>query len=123
MNRKTVVLLFILLNVGLLAHGRTRDSLDWGSIDITTPRAKTRIFPANYVEEIGKHDATLVAINMRLGGIDDKLTSIQGKLDNDVMPTIYVMNFFKWILGLMLGAIVVAWVNNWMRSKTSQVTH
>jgi hypothetical protein len=81
-------------------------------IVLTQQTAQSQLFSANDLHQLWSHDATLRAIDLRLAGIDDKLKGIQGTLDNDVLPTIHVFNFLKWLFALIVAAIVGAAVNN-----------
>ncbi len=71
-------------------------------------------------DDIGRlyaQGATIEAINFRLNSIDDNLKGIRTQLDNDVMPTIHVMDFFKWFFALVVAAIIGAAANNLFKTK------
>lgn len=82
-----------------------------------TDNSSSSIFSHNYLLELGNHDATLHAIDVRLKGMDEKLGGIQTTLDKDVLPTIHVFDFIKWLFALGVAAAVGAWVNSIMKSK------
>jgi hypothetical protein len=81
------------------------------------PSTQYQVVSAEDIKQLATQGAAIDAINFRLGSIDDNLKGIRTKLDNDVMPTIHVMDFFKWFFALIVAAIVGAAVNNYAKSK------
>jgi len=86
-------------------------------VNITQPNPQAQVFPAEYLQELGNHDATLRAIDSRLGGIDTKLTYIQKKMGDDIMPTIYVMKFLQWLFALIAATLIGVVVNNLLKNR------
>lgn len=101
-----------------VAIGNGRDRGPEQPLNITSHTRESSIFSNEYLMELGNHDATLHAINQRLSGMDEKLGAIQVTLDRDVMPTIHIFDFIKWLLALVIAAVIGAWVNSLKRSKT-----
>jgi hypothetical protein len=68
------------------------------------------------IKTLAAHGVSLDAIKEHLDKIDKDLDKIHTTLDKDVLPTIYVMDFFKWLFGALIiaiiGAIVGVIVNN-----------
>jgi hypothetical protein len=82
---------------------------------VTSPQ--NEVVSAEDIKQIAKQGATLDAINLRLNAIDDNVKGIRTSLDNDVMPTIHVMDFFKWLLGSIIVAIIGIAFNDWWKNR------
>ena len=78
---------------------------------------QNQVVSADDIKQLAANGATLEAINGRLTAIDDKLNKIQTTLDKDVLPTIYVMDFFKWLFGALVVAIITVSVNNRLTNR------
>ena len=65
------------------------------------------------VKKLAAQGATLDGMKLRLDEIAmQNLEKIHTVLENDVMPTIYIMTFFKWLLSLIIAAIIGAAANS-----------
>ena len=94
-----------------------RDREPHQPITLTEHKPETEVFSQAYLVQLGNHDATLRAIEGRLKAMDDKLTVIQTTLDRDVLPTIHVFDFLKWLIALIIAAAVGGGVSGWFRNK------
>jgi hypothetical protein len=75
------------------------------------------VFSQEDLREVAKQGATLQQMEIRLKSIDDNVTEMKKMLDNEVMPTIHVFNFLKWIIGIIfavaIGTLVPDWLKRW----------
>jgi hypothetical protein len=81
-----------------------------------------QVVSSDDIKRLYAQGATIEAINLRLGTIDDNLKGIRTQLDNDVMPTIHVMDFFKWLFGAIIVTIIGIEVNNRWRHRPATPT-
>jgi hypothetical protein len=73
------------------------------------------VFTQENVTQIAKQGATLDQIISRLNTCDDNVKDIKRKLDDDVLPTIHVFNFLKWIIGIIIAVAIGTLVPDWLK--------
>src|ERR1700676_941394 len=106
------VLMSFLLTTGLCAqrkddfHLRRRAQI-----------SESPVFSPDDLKQLAKQGATLDAIGIRLNAIDENVKDIKNTLDKDVLPTIHVFDFLKWIFGLILVALVGVVVSDWWSNR------
>ena len=75
------------------------------------------VFSSDDLRSLSKQGATLDQMQLRLNSIDDNVKEMKKTLDNEVMPTIHVFNFLKWIIGMIIavaiGTLVPDWLKRW----------
>jgi hypothetical protein len=80
------------------------------------------VFSQQDLQEVAKHDATLQQIGIRLNSIDDNVRDMKKMLDNEVMPTIHVFNFLKWIVGIIIAVALGTLIPDWIKRSRSSAT-
>jgi hypothetical protein len=80
------------------------------------------VFSTQDLKQIERQGATLEAINSRLSAIDENLKSIRGTLDKDVLPTIHVMDFFKWLFAGIAMTVIGVVANHWYKNRPHSTT-
>lgn len=86
---------------------------DLGSVHLRyRPAQDEPLVSDKYIEDVTRQGATLENIDKRVTEINDDVKDIKNKLDDQVMPTIHVMEFFKWLFGALIVAIITVAVNN-----------
>jgi hypothetical protein len=78
------------------------------------------VFSQEDLTQLAGQKATLDQIGIRLGSIDENVKDVKKTLDNDVMPTIHVFNFLKWVFALIVAAVIGVLVNERMRRPATQ---
>ena len=115
MNVYRFILVFCLLTAGLCAqrkddfHLRSRAQI-----------SESPVFSPEDLKQLAKQGATLDAIGIRLNTIDENVKDIKKTLDKDVLPTIHVFDFLKWIFGLILVALVGVVVSDWWSNRRAR---
>jgi hypothetical protein len=118
MKSRIAIISFLLLCSLTYVTLSANDRKPQPPLTITEHTPETEVFSQGYLVQLGNHDATLRAIDGRLKGMDDKLTGIQTTLDKDVLPTIHVFDFLKWLIALIIAAGVGALVSGWFKNRT-----
>ena len=77
------------------------------------------VFTQDDMKEIAAQGATLQQISFRLDACQNDLAEIKHKVDDQIMPTIHVFDFLKWLI----GAIIVALIGIWLNDKFRPATH
>jgi hypothetical protein len=81
------------------------------------PGSDGTVFSVDDLKQLASQGATLEGMQLRLNAIDEKLKDIRTILDKEVLPTIYVMDFFKWLFGAIIVAIIGVEVNARKRTR------
>jgi hypothetical protein len=77
------------------------------------------VFTQDDQNQIAKQQGTLEQFNLRLTSCDTELTALKKKVDEDVLPTIHVFDFLKWLIGGIILTIVGIVVNDWWRRRSA----
>jgi hypothetical protein len=81
------------------------------------------VFTQDAQNQIAKQQGTLEQFNIRLTTCDTELNALKKKVDDDVLPTIHVFDFLKWLIGGVILTIVGIVVNDWWRRRGATATH
>jgi len=80
------------------------------------------VFTQDDQTQIAKQQGTLEQFNIRLTTCDTELSALKKKVDEDVLPTIHVFDFLKWLIGGIILTIIGIVVNDWWRRRPA-ATH
>ena len=119
MKLRILLSCFIFAGLAVHAHGREHAE-DRKPLVLSQPNFNAQLFSSDDLKELAGHDATLRAIELRLSGIDGKLTDIQSTLDKDVLPTIHVIDFLKWLMAAIVAVIIGEWIRSMWGKKKPQ---
>ncbi|HZW91966.1 MAG TPA: hypothetical protein VFF64_03255 [Candidatus Eremiobacteraceae bacterium] len=73
------------------------------------------VFSSEDVQAIARQGATLDQMQVRLNSIDENVKDVKKTLDKEVMPTIHVFNFLKWIIGIIIAVAIGTMVPDWIK--------
>jgi hypothetical protein len=98
-------------------HGFAKSTkTDYEPIDITTHTPQTQVFPAEYATELGREQARLEAVNVRLDSIDQSVKDVRGDI-KELMATNYVVNFVLGSLKIFVPIVFTVWIGIWMNDR------
>ena len=85
------------------------------------PSFDPSVFSPEDLKQLSAQGATIDGIMRRLDAIDKNLEGIHATLDKEILPTIHVMDFFKWLFGAIIvaiiGAVTAVLINEWAHRR------
>jgi len=111
-----------LLTLGAIVGFSKPKPEDYKPIDITSHNSRTQVFPPEYATEIGREQAHLEAVNLRLDSIDQSIREIRGDV-KELTETNHVVNFVLGSLKIFVPITFTVWFGIWMNDKYKRRRH
>jgi hypothetical protein len=110
-----LIVVFCLLTTGLVAQRKD----DFHLRPRIQEPASYPVFTQDDLSQIAKQQGTLEQFNIRLNTCDTELNALKKKVDEDVLPTIHVFDFLKWLIGGIILTLVGIVANDRWRKRSA----